>query len=130
MCGRNVVAARHDVEHASRKLGGVGASVKCAMVGHHIHAKASDFSVGSGCQFAVHVIVTGKGSGRDIFDAVFNPLDGATQHDGRNDGANIARVDANLVAKSTANVGANDAHFGFGNAGEHGHHGAHHMRCL
>ena len=130
VCRRNVVTARNNVEHAGRKLGRVGTGVKCAMVGHHIHAKASDLAVGCGGEFAVHVVVAGKASARDVFDAVFDPLNRAAQYDGRHDGAYIARVDRHFVAKATTDVGADDTHFGFRNSRQHGHHGAHNVRSL
>ena len=130
VCRWNVVAARDNVEHACRELGRVGTGVKRAVVGHHIHTQTGDLAVGGGSQFAVHVVVTGEGRGRDVFDAVFDPLDGTTQHDRGHDGANITGVDAHFVAKATANVGADNAHFGFGDARQHRHHGAHHVRRL
>ena len=130
MCGGNVVTARNNVEHTGRELGRVGTGVKGAMVGHHIHAQAGDLAVGGGGQFAVHVVVAGEASARDVFDAVFDPLDRAAQHDGRDDGAHIARVDRHFVAKATTDVGADDTHFGFRNARQHGHHGAHNVRSL
>ena len=130
VCRRNVVRARDDVEHAGRKLGGVGTGVKRTVVSHHIHTQTSDLAIGCGGQFAVHVVVAGEASARDVFDAVFDPLNRAAQHDGRHDGAHIARVDRHFVAKATTDVGANDTHFGLRNSRQHGHHGAHNVRSL
>ena len=100
------------------------------MVGDHVDAQAGDLAVGRGGDFAVHVVVAGKGGGRDVLDPVLNPFHRTTQHNGRHDGTHIAGVDTDLVAEAAADVGADDADLGLRNAREHGHHGAHHVGRL
>ena len=113
------------MEHAGGELGRVGTSVERAVVGDDVDAQTGDLAVGGSGQFAVHVVVTGEGGRRDVFDAVFHPFHGAAQDDGGHDGAHIAGVNADLVAKAATDVGTDDAHLGLGNAREHGHHRAH-----
>jgi hypothetical protein len=93
-------------------------------------AQAEDLAVGGGGELAVHVVVAGEGRGADVLDAVLDPLDRLAEHDGRRDGAHIARVDADLVAEAAADVGADDAHLALGDARQQADHGAHHVRRL
>mmetsp|Transcript_1089 Transcript_1089/g.2920 ORF Transcript_1089/g.2920 Transcript_1089/m.2920 type:complete len:772 (+) Transcript_1089:648-2963(+) len=127
---RDVVRTRADVEHARGELGGVGAGIEGAVVREDMHAQAQDLAVRRGGEFAVHVVVAGERRRGDVLDPVLDPLDRLAQHDGRDDGADITRVDADLVAEAAADVGADDAHLGFRDARQQRDHRAHHVRRL
>ncbi len=111
VCGRDIVGARANVEQASRKLGWVSTGIKCAVIGDHVDPQSQDFAVLRCRQLTIHVVVTRKCGAGDIFDAVFHPLYGATQHDGRHDGADVAGINANFVAEATTDIWANDPYF-------------------
>ena len=97
------------MEKPGWEFGGVSAGVKGPVICNDLDPKAGDFAVRRGRQFAVHVVVAGEGCGRDILDAVLNPLDRLAQYDRRNDGADIAWINTNFVAKAAADVRADDA---------------------
>ena len=118
------------MEHAGRELRRVGAGVERTMVGEHVDAQAEDPAVGGGGDFTVHVVVAGERGGRDVLDAVFDPLHRFAQHDAGDDRAHIPRVDADLVAEAAADVGADDADLRFRQARQQRHDGAHHVRSL
>src|SRR3546814_9448671 len=74
------------------------------MVGQHVGAQAGDPAVTGSRQLGGHMIVAREGRGREVLHAVLYPLHRHTQHDRADDGADVAWIDADLVAEAAADV--------------------------
>jgi hypothetical protein len=70
------------------------------VIGQHLAAQCGDAAIGGRCHFTGHVIVAGEGGSLQILDGVFDPFDRHAQDDRGDDRADIARINANLVAKA------------------------------
>ncbi len=128
--GRDVVGAGHDREEAGRVLGRIGAGIERAVIGQHVAAQARDPAVPGRRELAGHVVVAGEGGRREVLDPVLDPLHRQAEHDRGDDRADVARIDADLVAEAAADVGRDDVDLGLGNAGQQRDHRAHHVRRL
>ena len=111
-------------------LGRIGAGVERAVVGQHVAPEAGDPAVPGRRELAGHVVVAGEGGGGEVLHPVLDPLHRPAEHDRGDDRADIARIDADLVAEAAADVGRDDADLVLGDAGEQRGHGAHHVRRL
>src|SRR3546814_9807932 len=72
------------------------------------------------------MIVAREGRGREVLHAVLYPLHRHTQHDRADDGADVAWIDADLVAEAAADVRRDDVDLVLGNARQQRGHGTHH----
>ena len=100
------------------------------MVGQHVHSEAGDPAVPGRRELAGHVVVAGERRRRKVLDPVLDPFDRDAEHDRGDDRADVARIDADLVAEAAADVGRDDVDLGLGNAGQQRGHGAHDVRRL
>jgi len=78
--------------------------IERAVIGQRVKAQRFDAPVFIGGELTNTMIIARKRGGRQIIDAVFDPLDRSTKHDRRHDRDDISGVDAHLVAKTTTNV--------------------------
>ena len=92
--------------------------------------KPRDLALFGGADLAFHPIVAGEGRGHQVFHPVLDPFDRLAGDDRGDDGTNISRIDANLVAKAAADVGADDADVVLFDTGQQRGHGAHHVGRL
>ena len=100
-----------------RPFGGIGAGVEGAVVGEHVHAQRRDLAVLRRGDLGRHVIVAGEGGRGQILDPVLHPFHRPTGDDRGDDRADIARIDADLVAEAAADVGRDDVDLVLGDAG-------------
>src|ERR1700730_16722637 len=105
---RDVIGARADAEEAGRIFGRVGAGIEGAVIGDHVAAQRNDAAILGRADLAGHVVVAGKGGGLQILHPVLDPLYRHAEHDRGDDRTDIARIDADLVAKAAADIGRND----------------------
>ena len=111
-------------------LVGIGAGVEGAVVGQHVAAQAGDPAVLGRGQLRGHVIVAGVGGRGQVLHPVLDPLHRPAEHDRADDGADIARIDADLVAEAAADVGCDHVHLGLGDAREQRDDRPDHVRRL
>ena len=127
---RDVVAAGADVEEAGRELGRVGAGVEGAVVGGGVAPEAGDPAVLRRGDAPVHGVVAGEAGGHQVLHPVLDPLHRLAGDDRGDDGADVARVDRDLVAEAAADVGGDDADVVLGDAGDERGDGADRVRGL
>ncbi len=130
MRGRDVIGAGDDREQPRRPFGGVGAGVEGAVVGDGVAAKPRDLAVLGGREFHVHVEVARERRGRQVLDAVLDPFHRLPGDDRGDDGADVARIGADLVAEAAADVGRDDVDLVLGDLGDQRAHGADDVRRL
>ena len=128
--GRDVVGAGDHGEEARGIFGRIGAGIERAVVGEHVHPKARDPAVPPRRELAGHVVVARESRRRQVLDPVLDPLHRHAEHDRGDDRADVARIDADLVAEAAADVGGDDVDLGLGNARQQRGHGAHDVRRL
>jgi hypothetical protein len=116
--GLDVVRAGEDVEEAGRILRRLRGGVEGAVVGEHVGADGQDAAVPGGGDLAVHVVVAGERGGHEVFGAVLHPFHRPTGDDGADDRADVARIDADLVAEAAADVRRDDPDLVLGDAGD------------
>ena len=90
MRDREVVGAGDDVEEAGRPFRWVGAGVEGAVVGDGVDAEAGHLAVLGRRDLGRHVVVAGEGGGRQVLDAVLDPLHRQAGDDRGDDGADVA----------------------------------------
>src|SRR5210317_2270419 len=78
----------------------------------------------------IHVVIASKCCTRYILHAILRPFHWSPEHNRRDDSANISRIDADFVSKTTTNIWANNSHLGFWNTTEHRNHCPNHVRGL
>ena len=106
--GGDVVASGDDGKQTGRPLGRLGMGVEGAVIGKRVGTEPGDLAVLGRRQFAVHVIVPRERRRRQIVDAAFHPLDRLLEHDGADNGADIAGIGADLAAETAADVRRDD----------------------
>ena len=92
--------------------------------------EAGDLAVLGRRDPAGHVVVAGKRRGRQVFDPVLDPLHRHAGDDRGDDGADVARIDADLVAETAADIGRDDADIVLGDGGDQRCDRAHRMGRL
>ena len=97
------------MEEACRKLGRVGACVERPVVRRDMAVECGDLAVFRGADPALHPVVAGESRGHEVVHPVLDPLHRLSGDDRGDDGADIARIDADLVAEASADVGRDDA---------------------
>ena len=100
------------------------------MVGDGVAAQAGDLAVLGGGELHVHVEVARERRGRQVLDAVLDPFHRQPGDDGGDDGADIARIGADLVAEAAADIGRDDVDLVLGDLGDQRAHGADDVRRL
>jgi hypothetical protein len=65
---------------------------------------------------ALHPVVAGEGGGHQVVHPVLDPFHRLAGDDRGDDGADVARIDADLVAEAAADVGRDDADVVLGDA--------------
>src|SRR6516165_4582017 len=94
------------------------------MVGDGVTAQTGHSAVLGRGDLNVHVEVTRKSGGREVLDPVFGPFHRPPGDDGGDDRTDIARVSADLVAETAADVGRDDMDLVLGDLGDQRAHGA------
>ena len=100
-----VVAAGEHAEEPGRVLDRRGGAVEGAVVGQHVGADGEDLAVLGGGHLAAHHVVAREAGAHQVLGAVLHPLHRLADHQRRDDGAHVARVDRHLVAEAAADVG-------------------------
>ena len=118
------------LKQAGGPLAGVGAGVERAVVGDGVAAQTRHPAVLGRRDFNVHEEIAGERGGREIFDAILDPLDRNAGHDRGHDRADISRIGADLVAETAADVGRDDVDLVFGNFRDQRTDGTNDMRRL
>ena len=127
---REVVGAGHDVEEAGRPLARIGAGVERAVVGDGVDAQARHLAVLGRGDLGGHVVVARERRGRQVLDAVLDPFHRPPGHDRGDDGADVARIGADLVAEAAADVGRDDVDLVLGDLRDQRGDGADDVRRL
>src|SRR5262249_33954785 len=125
-----VVRASDNGKEAGRKLGWIGAGIEATVVGQYVHTQARDLAVPSRGDLCRHVVVARERGRGEVLDTVLHPLHWLARNDGGDDGANVTRICAHLIAEAAANVGRDDVDLVLGNLGEQRGHRADNVRCL
>ena len=112
--GREIVRAADDAEQARRPFGGVGAGVERAMVGDGVAAQPRHLAVFGRGDFRLHVEVARERRGGEVLDAILGPFHRPAGHDRSDDRADIARIGADLVAETAADVRGDDVNLVLG----------------
>ena len=128
--GRDIIGPGADIHEAGRELGRVGTGIESAMVGRGMAMQAGDLAVLGRRDAAHHPVVTGKGRGHQIVGTVLDPLHRNAGDDGGDDRADIARIDADLVAETATDIRRDHADVVLGDAGNQRGDGPHGVRRL
>ena len=99
-----VVAAGEHTEEPGRVLHGSRRTVERAVIGEHVGANGEDLSLLGGRDLTAHDVVAGESRADEVLRTVLHPLDRLAQDQRRHDGADVARIDRDLVAETTADV--------------------------
>ena len=113
--GWKIVGTADDAEQPRRPFGGIGAGVERAVVGDGVAAHGRHFAVLGRGDFHIHVEVAGERRRREVLDAVLDPFHRNAGHDRGDDRADVARIGADLVAETAADVGGDDVDLVLGN---------------
>ena len=105
------------MEEAGRVLGRLRGRVEGAVVGQHRGPDAEDAPVPGGRDLPAHVVVAGERGGHEVFGAVLHPLHRPAGDDGGDHRADVAGVDADLVAEAAADVRRDHPDLVLGQAG-------------
>jgi hypothetical protein len=118
--GLEVVAAGEDGEEAGRVLGRLRRGVERPVVGQHLRPDGEDLALARGRDLALHDVVAGERGAHQVLGPVLDPLDRLAGDDRADDGADVAGVDADLVAEAAADVAGEDPDLVLGDARDHG----------
>ena len=126
----DVIGPGADVEEPGWELGRIGAGVERPVVADNVAFQGRDASVPGGGDLAGHVVVAREGRRREVLDAILDPLHRLAGDDGGDDGADVARIDADLVPEAAADVGRHDADVVLRDVGDQGGDRAYGVRRL
>ena len=130
MRGRDVVARERRVHQADLELGRLGIGEEGPMIGRGMHPHSEDLPVSAERHLPLQVDVASE-SGRDqIAGLVLNPFDRTFGEDRRQDRNDVAGVHRDLVAETTAEVGADDPDLMLRQLRHHGHRRPNDVRGL
>ena len=83
----------------------LGVGVESPVVREDGRAGAEDLPFAGGRELSDHVVVAREARAHQVLRARLHPLDGPAEHEGGDGGADIARVDGDLVPEAAADVG-------------------------
>ena len=102
--GLDVVGAREDAEEPGRVAGRLRGGVERAVVGHHVDGHRQNPTGASGRDPPRHRVVAREARRHQVLRAVLHPLDRPARRQRAHHGAQIARIDRDLVAEAAADV--------------------------
>ena len=99
-----VVAPGEDAEEPGGVLDRRRGAVEGAVVGEHVGPDGEDLALPRGRDLAAHDVVTCEPRADQVLRPVLHPLDRLVQDERRHDGADVPRIDGDLVAEAAADV--------------------------